>query len=66
MQSIYTRGTHSCTGCDWAKEHNPVQRTFDLHENRWRFYRSCHWCGCCYPATAEDWNAENPDLRHSN
>jgi len=63
--SIYSRGTRSCTGCDWVKENATVQRWFDLHNNRWTFYRCCSWCGCCYPATVHEYNSDHPDLAHT-
>ena len=59
--SIYARGTRSCTGCDWNKKHARVQRAFDLNANRWRFYRVCTWCGCCYPTTEVEYWIDHPD-----
>ncbi len=58
--SIYERGRHSCTNCEHASKHSQVRRHYNLHYGRWKFYRSCAWCGSCFTATVEEWNAENP------
>ena len=62
--SIYERGRQSCVNCEHIQKHGKVHRTFYLHEACWHFYRHCSWCGCCFPATVEEWNAENPDQQH--
>ena len=63
--SIYSRGTRSCTACDYIKANGKVQRTFDLHTGKWQFYRCCSWCGCCYPATVHDYNEQHPESPHA-
>ena len=60
--NIYARGHRGCTGCGYAKKNGPVHRWFDTANNRWRFYRSCRWCGCCFTATAREWNENHPEM----
>ena len=49
--SIYQRGSRGCMACESAKQNQPIQRWKD-NDGKWRYYRSCTWCGCCYPITA--------------
>ena len=51
--SIYQRGTMGCTACQIAKKTGKIQR-YKNDDGEWRFYRSCHWCGCCYPVKEKE------------
>ena len=51
--SIYQRGTRGCTACESQKKTAKIQRWKD-DAGQWHYYRSCFWCGCCYPVKEAD------------
>ena len=51
-------GLHTCVACERNSKQAPVTRWFDHEAFEWKYSRRCSWCGCVFPATKEEYEAE--------